>query len=92
LSEAATKVMRFFDSSKNHQLRVFRENQNQRTIGSGYFKTLRELFGFHEKTTGFYSSRVPRYHENFIWQVSSVGGGGFMKWEQTAGNVPIHLV
>jgi hypothetical protein len=50
--------MRFFESSKNHQLRVFQENQNQRTIGSGSFKTLRELFGFHERTTSFYSSRV----------------------------------
>jgi hypothetical protein len=58
LNEAATNVMQFFDSSKNHQFRVFQENQNQRTIGSGYFKTLRELFGFHERTTSFYSSRV----------------------------------
>ncbi len=64
----------------------------QRTTSLGYFKTLRELFGFHERTTSFYSSRVGRYHENFTWQVSSGGGGGFMKWEQTAGNIPIYSV
>jgi hypothetical protein len=46
---------------------------------------------FMKEPTSFYSSRVPRYHENFNWQVSSGSGGGFMKWEQTTGNIYLYI-
>jgi hypothetical protein len=77
----------------------------QRTTSLGYFKKIRikeplvlgiskpsgNYSVFMKEPTSFYSSRVPRYHENFNWQVSSGGGGGFMKWEQTTGNIPIYI-
>jgi len=46
---------------------------------------------FMKEPTSFYSSKVPRNHENFNWQVSSGGGGGFMKWEQTTGNIYLYI-
>jgi hypothetical protein len=35
-----------FDFCNDHQFWVFEKNHNQRTTGSGYFKTLKELPGF----------------------------------------------
>jgi hypothetical protein len=39
-------------------LGYFKKTRSKEPLVLGISKTLRELFGFHERTTSFYSSRV----------------------------------